>query len=240
MKLQTIVDRIGEGLTVIDALDTGGRSNRRTGEPYLKGVKTMSEHEVTTGLVKWWPIAHPEDLEGRLEVVSETPYPNSPRDRCDIFVREIKSGKPVWAIEVKHIALVGDNGKNNDFGVTKMLSPYLKDRSLRHDIIRLRDSGFGCNSASVVYSFSYSPQSATEALRRYPMHSDRIRNMEKVRASAQDERGVYSIGPMVKLATHMLKTEGLVGDTAETEFSDAWAHPCGGTGTVAAWQVISG
>ena len=70
------------------------------------------------------------------------------------------------------------------------------------------------------------------------MHSDRIRNMEKVRASAQDERGMYSIGPMVIMATHMLKTEGLVEETAETEFSGAWAHPCGGTGIVAAWRVL--
>ena len=235
MDLQTIVDRIAEGLTVIDAQDEGGRSNRRTGEPYLKGLKTMSEHEVTTGLVKWWPNAHPEDFGEQLEAVSEIPYPKSPRDRCDMFIREIATEKPVWAIEVKHIALVGDNGKNNDYGVTKMLSPYLKDRSLRHDMIRLRDSGFECSSASVVYSFSYSPQSTKEALSRYPMHADRIREMERVRASAQDEKGEYSISPMVKLVTHMLKAEGLVTETAESEFSGAWAHPCGGRGIVAAW-----
>lgn len=237
MDLRQIVSRVAEGLTAIDALDQGGRSNRRTGKPYLKGLKTMSEHEVTTGLVAWWPGAHPEDFGEGVEIVSETPYPHSPRDRCDIVVREINSGKPVWAIEVKHIALVGDNGKNNDYGVTKMLSPYLKDRSLRHDVIRLRDSGFGCSSATVVYSFSYSPQTVKEALSRYPMHSDRIRELDHVRESAQDEKGSYSIGPMVKLATHMLTTEGLVQATAEAEFSGAWAHPCGGMGIVAAWRV---
>jgi hypothetical protein len=235
--LQAIVNRIAEGLTVIDSQDEGGRQNRRTGEPYLKGLKTMSEHEVTTELVKWWQAAHPEDFGGQLEAVSEVPYPKSPRDRCDIFIREIATEKPVWAIEVKHIALVGDNGKNNDYGVTKMLSPYLKDRSLRHDMIRLRDSGFGCDSASVVYSFSYSPQSAIEAMSRYPMHADRIRELERVRASAQDEQGEYSIRPMVRLATHMLTTEGLAGETAESQFSGAWAHPCGGQGIVAAWKV---
>jgi hypothetical protein len=238
--LQTIVDRIAEGLTVIDAQDEGGRFNRRTGEPYLKGLKTMSEHEVTTALVKWWPNAHPGDFGGRLEAVSEVPYPNSPRDRCDIFIRENGTEKPVWAIEVKHIALVGDNGKNNDYGVTKMLSPYLKDRSLRHDMIRLRDSGFECRSASVVYSFSYTPNSIKEASSRYPMHADRIREMDRVRASAQDEKGEYSIAPMVSLATHMLKTEGLVGETAEAGFSGAWAHPCGGQGIVAGWRVSLG
>lgn len=237
MELQTIVDRIAEGLTSIDAQDEGGRSNRRTREPYLKGLKTMPEREVTTGLVKWWPNAHPADFGGRLEIVSEIPYPKSPSDRCDIFIREVATEKPIWAIEVKHIALIGDNGKNNDYGVTKMLSPYLKDRSLRHDMMRLRDSGFGCSSASVVYSFSYSPQSVLEALSRYPMHADRIGEMERVRASAQDEKGEYSIEPMVKLVTHMLKTEGLANETAEAEFSGAWAHPCGGRGIVAAWGV---
>ena len=237
MDLQTIVDRIAEGLTVIDANDEGGRSNRRTGEPYLKGLKTMSEHEVTAELVKWWPNAHPEDFGRQLEAASEIPYPKSPRDRCDMIIREIATEKPVWAIEVKHIALVGDNGKNNDYGVAKMLSPYLKDRSLRHDMIRLRNSGFKCNSASVVYSFSYSSESIKEALIRYPMHADRIREMERVRASAQDEKGEYSIKPMVRLVTHMLKTERLANETAESEFSGAWAHPCGGMGIVAAWSV---
>ncbi len=235
MDLQTIVNRIAEGLTVIDALDEGGRSNRRTGEPYLKGLKTMPEHEVTAGLVKWWPNAHPEDFGEQLEAVCETSYPKSPRDRCDILIREIATCKPVWAIEVKHIALVGDNGKKNDYGITKMLSPYLKDRSLRHDMIRLRDSGFECSSASVVYSFSYTPQSVKEASSRYPMHAGRIKEMERVRASAQDEKGEYSIRPMVELVTHMLKTEGLMSETAEAEFSGAWAHPCGGRGIVAAW-----
>ena len=237
MELQTIVDRIAEGLTSIDAEDEGGRFNRRTGEPYLKGLKTMSERDVTTELVKWWPNAHPSDFGEQLEVIGEVPYPKSSNDRCDIVIREVTTEKPIWAIEVKHIALVGDNGKNNDYGVAKMLSPYLKDRSLRHDMIRLRDSGFGCSSASVVYSFSYSPKSVEEALSRYPMHADRIGAMEQVRESAQDEKGEYSIEPMVKLVTHMLKTEGLANETAKSEFSGAWAHPCGGEGIVAAWAV---
>lgn len=237
MDLRKIVSRIAEGLTAMDRLDEGGRSNRRTGEPYLKGLKTMSEHEVTKRLAEWWPSAHPEDFMGKMVIESETPYPRFPRDRCDLLVRDVEADMPVWAIEVKHIALVGDNGKNNDFGVTKMLSPYLKDRSLRHDVIRLRDSGFDCESATVVYSFSYSPQSIKEAYERYPMYSDRIREIERVRFSAQDETGVYSIEPMVQLATHMLTTEGLVEETAKTQFSDAWAHPCGGTGIVAAWKI---
>jgi hypothetical protein len=236
MDLLTIVNRIGSGLQVLDNMDEGGRYNRRTKEPYLKGLKTMSEREVTTGLVQWWPLVHPDDFRGKLEAASEIPYPNSRRDRCDILIREIDTKKPVWAIEVKHIALVGDNGKNNDFGVTKMLSPYLKDRSLRHDMIRLRDSGFGCRAATVVYSFSYSPDSIERAMELYPTYSDRVHEMEKVRASAADEKGVYSIGPMVTLVTHMLTSEGLTGETAQCDF-DAWAHPCGGSGIVAAWAL---
>jgi hypothetical protein len=238
MDLFTIVNRISEGLEVLDAQDKGGRFNRRTKEPYLKGLKTMPERDVTTGLVKWWPIAHPDDFKGILEAKSEAPYPNSKNnDRCDILIREINTQKPVWAIEVKHIALVGDNGKNNDFGVAKMLSPYLKDRSLRHDMIRLRDSGFGCRSATVVYSFSYTSNTIEKASELfYSAYADRINEMEKVRASAADEKGVYSIEPMVTLVTHMLRSEGLTGDTAQSEFL-AWAHPCGGNGIVAAWAL---
>lgn len=222
---------------MLDANDRGGRRNRRTGDEYLAGVKTMPEDEVTTSLKDWWEWAHQEDFAGGLELCDQEPYPSSEgNERCDLVVREVASGRATWSIEIKHIALVGDNGKNNDYGVTKMLSPYLKDRSLLHDVIRLRESGFGGAGAAVVYSFSYSAESVAEALRRHPSEHERIAELDRVRRGA-DLSGTYSIQPMVELSDLMLHTRGLVTELRQTAFRGAWKHPAGGDGIVAGWQV---
>ena len=236
MDLSHIVYRIAEGFPRLDANDVGGRANRRTGLPYLSGLKTMTELEVTAGLKDWWETEHPEDLGRRLILGDQEAYPGSEgAERCDLVFREIATGRPIWAIELKHIALVGDNGKTNDYGVAKMLSPYLKDRSLLHDALRLSSSGFGCEGAVIVYSFSYSEDSVRQARVRHPAEQQRIDNLDSVRRRA-DPSGEYSIDPMLELADHMLRRRGLVTAQARAGFS-AWGHPLGGEGVVAGWAI---
>ena len=59
-------------------------------------------------------------------------YPESPRQKCDLCV-----GKAVenwdWAIEVKMLRLLGDNGKPNDNILMHILSPYAAHRSALTD-----------------------------------------------------------------------------------------------------------
>ena len=237
MNLQTIVDRIAEGLEYLDESDPGGRVAQRDKKPFLSGVKTMYEREVTTKLAEWWNSKHPNDFGVNGEIRAEVPYPTRRRIKCDLVVFD-GEGRPSWAIEVKHIALVGDNGKKNDYGVTKMLSPYLKDRSLRHDLIKMKSrDGFGCEAATVVYSFGYSPNTMAEAVKRFPSEvSFRLKELDAVRKSVQDRRGTYSIEPMIQIATMVLEYENVVKSHAAQTF-EAWRHPCGGEGIVAGWSA---
>jgi len=237
MELQTIVDRIAEGLEYLDANDSGGRVAQRDKQPFLPGVKTMYEREVTTKLAAWWNGKYPSDFGSGGEVRAEVPYPTRRSINCDLVAFGF-GGVPVWAIEVKHIALVGDNGKKNDYGVTKMLFTYLKDRSLRHDLVKMRSSdGFKCDGATIVYSFGYSPKTMAEAIYRFPSEvASRIKELDLVRKSVQDVRGTYSITPMIEIANMVLTSEHLVENHAQQSFV-AWKHPCGGEGLVAGWSA---
>ncbi len=238
MDLNHIVNRFSQGLLAIDETRRAARTNARTQEEYLPGVAAMTEPVLTGHLATWWRSAHPEDFNGTLELVCEVPYPNIARAKCDLVIRESRSLKPIWAVEVKRIQLVGNNGNTNDYGIAKMLSPYLKDRSLRHDLARLYESGFNCPSATLVYAFSYSPHSISEAKTRFPeLASKTISKIDKVRFRAQDRHGVYSLDPLIDIANLVLKEEELVGEFVRQEFSGAWAHPCGGNGIVAAWGI---
>lgn len=238
MDLNHIVNRFSQGLLAIDETRRSARTNARTQEEYLPGVAAMTEPDLTGHLATWWRNAHPEDFDRTLELVCEVPYPNIARAKCDLVIREIGTLKPIWAVEVKRIQLVGNNGNTNDYGIAKMLSPYLKDRSLRHDLTRLSESGFNCPSATLVYAFSYSPHSISEAKTRFPdLASKTISRIDRVRFKAQDEQGVYSLDPLIDIANLVLNEEELVGEFVRQEFSGAWAHPCGGNGIVAAWGV---
>ena len=237
MDLNHVVNRFSQGLLAVDEFHREARTNARTKEEYLPGVAAMTEPVLTGQLATWWRTSHPEDFGETLELACEVAYPNVARAKCDLVIRNSKSLKPVWAVEVKRIQLVGNNGNTNDYGIAKMLSPYLKDRSLRHDLVRLSESGFNCSSATLVYAFSYSPHSISEAKTRFPDLAGRtVSNIDKVRIQAQDEYGVYSLDPLIDIANLVLDKEGLVAEFVRKEFSGAWSHPCGGNGIVAAWR----
>ena len=55
-------------------------------------------------------------------VQTGVPYPNSPRQKCDLLIAPSDS-RP-WAVEVKMLRLMGDNGKPNDNMLMHVLSPY--------------------------------------------------------------------------------------------------------------------
>ncbi len=237
MDLSHVVDRFSQGLLSVDEIHREARTNARTKEEYLPGVAAMTEPVLTRQLATWWRTEHPEDFGETLELICEVAYPNVARAKCDLVIRESKSQKPVWAVEVKRIQLVGNNGNTNDYGIAKMLSPYLKDRSLRHDLVRLSESGFNCPSATLVYAFSYSPHSISEAKTRFPdLAGKTVSNIDRVRIQAQDEHGVYSLDPLIDIANLVLAKEDLVAEFVRKEFSGAWSHPCGGNGIVAAWR----
>ncbi len=93
-------------------------------------------------------------IETRLNGVSvdtHVPYPRSRRIKCDVHLR----GDSDWAIEVKLLRRLGDNGKPNDNILMHILSPYAQDRSAVTDCVKLAQSGFAARQAVVIIGFEY-------------------------------------------------------------------------------------
>ncbi|NDI24216.1 MAG: hypothetical protein EBY87_01565 [Actinobacteria bacterium] len=241
MEINHIMSRFAEGLKYVDTNTNHVSANRRTGEVYLPGVKTMSERQFVKELCDWWSLNYPEDFNPRSALKREVPYENLSRASCDMQLSSDgqPGGKPEWEIEVKHIALVGNNGKNNDFGVAKILSPYLKDRSLIHDIHRMRKHSKATKKAVIGYCFSYSENTCNEARRRHPDHADFVDNIEEVCNSNDPVGKQYSVLEMVQFADEIFQQRNLVKNLNTLEFRDAWRHPCGGNGLIFGWEVNS-
>jgi hypothetical protein len=240
LELRNILERFSEGLVKIDEKTKHVSSNQRTGEIYLPGVKTMSEPKFVEEFLTWWLSSHANDFNPPNAAEREVPYEGIPRAKCDLILSTDGSSlsNPEWAIEVKHIALVGNNGKNNDYGVAKILSPYLKDRSLIHDIERLRDFGVGKRKAVIGYCFDYSFDSCIRAAKIHPNQSEIISNIKGVCKSNDPVKGEYSAGPMIEFADEILQNRKLVKPLITKKFENAWRHPCGGTGLIFGWELI--
>jgi hypothetical protein len=81
------------------------------------------------------------------------PYPNSLRQKCDLLISP--SGGRSWAVEVKMLRLMGDNGKPNDNMLMHILSPYSSHRSALTDCQKLAASGFSGSLGVLIYGYDY-------------------------------------------------------------------------------------
>lgn len=235
VELNHIIGRFAEGLEAIDTWPLPTRSNQRTGATYLPGTKTLTESQVVDLVDEWWVTLHPGEFAGGPAIRTGVRYPTLPKTACDyVFSSDGSSNPAEWGVEVKHLQFVGDNGGRQDYQVPKVVSPYLKDRGLIHDALRLHHNPVGKRNAVIGYSFEYDDDSLDQAYLYHPGHGDRI---EKIRATCVVNGGSLKLDPLLGMADAYMRTRGLVTGALVTMPFEAWAHPCGGRGTVFGWEV---
>lgn len=236
MDLEEVVQRYAAGLAALDLDTQPERANQRTGEFYKPGIKSLREPQVVKAVNEWWGSNFPADFNDPTVPRLGVRYPTmATPTKCDhVFTTDGDDSSPEWAIEWKNVVLIGDNGKRNDYTTGKILSPYLKDRSLLHDVARLRTYPLARRHAVVGYGFDYSLESCQEAHSRFPEHSETISNIEEV---CRENGGSLSMRPLLDFAESILYVRGLVsGPRSQAPFY-AWAHPAGGHGMVFGWEV---
>jgi hypothetical protein len=89
-------------------------TNARSGASYQPGIGPHTESQTTRLALD--AVAGSRGV----QYASEVPYPTSPRTKCDVCVSE----PDAWAVEIKMLRMMGDNGKPNDNMLMHILSPY--------------------------------------------------------------------------------------------------------------------
>ena len=116
----------------------------------------------------------------------------------------------------------------------------MKDRSLVHDIERMRSHPIAKRQAVIGYAFSYDFETCSEAESRHPMHLDRIAEMRNVCRVNDPVSGRLSCEDIIEIADVQFRHLGIVVDSKKARVKDLWRHPCGGQGTVFGWEVNGG
>jgi hypothetical protein len=237
MDLSHILNRIAEGLVYVDK-NAEIYNSSRNGIEYLPGLTTIYEPQCAKELMDWWVKKYPADFKSPLEVYINFSYPEHPGNKCDIVFTSDKSDseKPEWAIELKKIAFLGDNGKNNDYGPSKLISPFLKDRSVAHDVVKLKEADIARKKAVIGYGFNYSEDSLKIALEKHPKYSERIKTAIKIVKSGGTSDNKLELKPLLEIADFIVSKLNYVNPLVTIPFNGAWRHPLGGDGIIFAWE----
>src|SRR5215831_17527333 len=120
-----------QGIRAVDSRAPAASSSR-TGASYQPGIGPHTEAQTIKLVMACLAEADPQRYASYQLGV---PYGDGTRQVCDVCL-----GSPApweWAIEVKMLRLMGDNGKLNDNMVMHILSPYPAHRSALTDCTKL-------------------------------------------------------------------------------------------------------
>jgi hypothetical protein len=149
LELKQLIDDVAVSIKSIDARRPRA-ANARTGAVYQPGIGPHPETKAVALIVSELEGLFAARYAGAMQ--TNISYPNG-RQKCDLCVGASPSWD--WAIEIKMLRLMGDNGKPNDNMLMHILSPYPADRSALTDCVKLLESGLPGRKAVIIYGFDY-------------------------------------------------------------------------------------
>jgi hypothetical protein len=148
-------------------------SSVRTGKLYQPGLGPHTEAQ-TVALVMAQLASTPGSAYVNAYAL-EVAYPTTPRSKCDLCLGP--NGEWEWALEIKMLRLMGDNGKPNDNILMHILSPYPAHRSALTDCEKLIQSGFRGRKGVVIFGYDYEwwpMEPALQAFEQLAQHRVRL------------------------------------------------------------------
>jgi hypothetical protein len=148
--LNLFVSHFAEGITAVDARHPQA-VNVRSKKPFQPGIGPHSESRTVELVAKEMVGQFPDAYSGKIGI--GVPYPDVPQQKCDLCL----GVAPIWewAIEVKMLRMLGDNGKLNDNMLMHILSPYPEHRSALTDCHKLQYSHIAGKKAVVIYGYDH-------------------------------------------------------------------------------------
>jgi hypothetical protein len=149
VSLEDLVTDFARAVEVVDSWSPVAVSSR-TGTSYQPGIGPHTEAQTVKLVMTHLAIADPARYGSFRLGVS---YGDGSRQACDLWLGDPTAGD--WAIEVKMLRLMGDNGKPNDNMIMHILSPYPAHRSALTDCVKLVDSRLASHKAILIYGYDY-------------------------------------------------------------------------------------
>jgi len=148
-----LADFVRDFASGIKAVDEGGpvAIGARSGKAYQPGMGPFPEAAAVKMVMNHLAGAKPDVYADKY--VEGLDYPGASRAKCDLGLFDDAGLQ--WAIEVKLLRMLGDNGKPNDNMISHILSPYQKTRSALTDCTKLASSPIAPRKAVVIYGFEY-------------------------------------------------------------------------------------
>ena len=148
VELERLVDDFAKALVAADAARPSA-TNVRSKTAFQQGIGPHSEAQtvklVGAELERLEPTAYGHHL------AYGVAYPKAPRQKCDLCIGSAPEWD--WAVEIKMLRILGDNGKANDNILMHLLSPYPAHRSALTDCEKLAESSLGRRKAILIYGY---------------------------------------------------------------------------------------
>ena len=147
--LSQIVRDFAEGMVTADAMRPQA-VNSRSKTKFQAGIGPHTEVQTVLLVMKILAASRPQDYGHYSTGVM---YRDGSRSVCDLCL----GAEPPWdwAIEIKMLRFLGDNGKVNDNILTHVLSPYPTHRSALTDCEKLARSDLAGRRAVLIYGFDH-------------------------------------------------------------------------------------
>jgi hypothetical protein len=124
--------------------------NARSGVAFQPGIGPHTEEQTIRLVLGALVQSTPERYRDHALAV---PYPSQPRQKCDLCLGIGPAW--TWAVEIKMLRLMGDDGKPNDNMIMHILSPYPAHGSALTDSEKLIQSGFAGKKMLAIYGYDY-------------------------------------------------------------------------------------
>ncbi len=147
LSLEQIVRDFVDGMKAADAKRPVAQS-ARSARKYRAGLGPFSEASTIRLVMLELAALQPERYR---DYSLEVAYPAAVRSKCDLCIGAAPRWN--WAIEVKMLRMLGDNGLPNDNMLMHILSPFPEHRSALTDCSKLRVSGLEGRKAVLIFGY---------------------------------------------------------------------------------------
>ena len=149
-ELSNITADFARGLEIADYTRPQASNRTRVFQP---GIGPHTEDQTVAQVFEALSNVEPYDSRYDDRYDLHVAYPDDLRRKCHLCLGKQPFWE--WAIEVKMIRMLGDNGRPNDNMVMHLLSPYPKHNSALTDCEKLGESGFTGRKAVLIYGYDH-------------------------------------------------------------------------------------